>query len=66
MPLPPQDLNDPVEQQFQNALRDNTAEHWRGDAFHDISPTLVGGGQHHKQLAKQNGVSTTIMMAVST
>ena len=55
MALPPEQINHRVGQQSQDARRDDTADHRRGDVFHHIRAASRGSRQHDRQEAEQDG-----------
>ena len=55
MPFAPQDINDRIQQQLQNARREDAANHRSGDAFHHVRARLRDRRPHDGQQTKQNG-----------
>src|SRR6516164_2566872 len=57
MTLAPEDVDGGVEEEFEDARGNDTANHRSGDAFHDIGAALVGWGPHDGEQAEEDGAN---------
>jgi len=55
--LVPDQENHWVDEQFEQAARDDAANHWRGDALHDVGASLRDGRPHDRQWPERDRAS---------